>query len=191
MMKILAKVLNAAVSLVLVLILASTAFLAISARTSPDGISTVAGYKLLNVVSGSMEPAIHTGDVILVRPLTPEDEIQEGDVITFRTLEDASMLITHRVIGVVNVNGEPTAYVTKGDANDSPDITPVTREQVLGLYHYRIPLFGYLGSFVRTKLGALLLIVLPGVILIGGEIRKMIRIMQEEEAAKTAAPPAD
>jgi len=190
-MKILAKALNTAVSLVLVLILSSTAILAISARRSPDGISTIAGYKLLNVVSGSMEPAIRTGDVILVRPLTPADEINEGDIITFQTREDASILITHRVIGVVTVNNEPTAYVTKGDANDAPDITPVTREQILGLYHYRIPLLGYLGDFVRTKWGVFLLIILPGVILIADEVRKMIRIMQEEEAAKTAAPPAD
>lgn len=190
-MKILAKVLNAAVSLVLVLILASTAFLAFSARRSPDGISTVAGYKLLNVVSGSMEPAIHTGDVILVRPLTPDDEIQEGDIITFRTREDASMRITHRVVGVVSINGESTAYVTKGDANDSPDTAPVVREQILGIYHHRIPFLGYLGDFVRTKWGAFLLIILPGLILMAGEIRKMIRVMQEEEAAKSAAPPAN
>lgn len=189
-MKILAKAANVAVSLVLIAILALTAFMAFTARRSPDGISTAGGYKILNVISGSMEPAIRTGDVILVRPLTQEDQIQEGDVITFRTQEDASMLITHRVVGVVSVNDEATAYITKGDANDSPDDTPVTRQQVLGRYAHRIPLLGYLGSFVRKPIGAVLLIILPGLILIAGEVRKMVRIIQEEEAAKQTAPPA-
>ena len=88
-----------------------------------DRIPAVFDYKVLSVLSGSMEPAIRTGDVIIVEPLRPEHEIREGDVITFRAADAPDMLITHRVIGIVSVNGEPAAYVTKGDANEAPDLS--------------------------------------------------------------------
>lgn len=183
-MKTLAKVLNWVATGVLVLLILAVVLLSFSARRSQDRIPTLAGNKILTVLSGSMEPAIHTGDVVIVRPLSPEEEIREGDVITFRTKEKADMLITHRVRGIVSVNGVPKAYVTKGDANDSEDLSTVARTQVVGKYAWRIPYFGYLVSFLRKPLGIILCVVLPGLILIAGEFRTIWQILNESEAAQ-------
>lgn len=172
------------ITAVLVLMIASTVVLAISARRSRDAIPSILGHKVLTVVSGSMEPAIHTGDVIFVKPLTPADEVQEGDVITFRAKEKSDMLITHRVLGVVQVNGQAAAYVTKGDANDSEDPATVAPDQLIGRYQGRVPYYGYVANFVRTPPGVILLVIIPGVVLIASEVRKLYRILLEAERAK-------
>lgn len=178
------NVLNAVVTVLLVLVIAAAAYLAFSARFSGDKTPTVAGNKVLTVLSGSMEPAIHTGDVIIVRPLAAGDEIKEGDVITYRTKEKADMLITHRVMGIVSVNGVPKAYVTKGDANDSQDLSTVARDQVMGIYQWRVPYFGYFSNFLHKPMGIVICVIVPGVILIGHELVKIWKLLAEAEAAK-------
>lgn len=179
------------VTALLVLMIAATAVLAISAKRSGDAIPSILGHKVLTVISGSMEPAIHTGDVILVKPLLPTDEVHEGDIITFRATEKADMLITHRVLGAVQVNGQTAAYVTKGDANDTEDPSTVAPSQLVGRYQARIPYYGYVANFVRTPTGVILLVIIPGVILIGSEIRKLYRLLVEAEQAKAKQASSD
>ncbi|MFZ5643575.1 MAG: signal peptidase I [Bacillota bacterium] len=183
-MKKLLNIINVAVTVVLVIVIAVTAFLAFSSRLSKDKMPTLAGHKVLTVLSGSMEPAIYTGDAIIIRPLAPEEAIREGDVITFRTREKADMLITHRVEGIVSVNGVPKAYVTKGDANDSQDLSTVSREQVVGIYKWRLPYFGYVSDFLHKPIGIVICVVIPGLILIGAEFVKIWKLLAEAEAAK-------
>nr|WP_245302011.1 signal peptidase I [Symbiobacterium terraclitae] len=186
------RILNGAVTAVLAVILVATVALAITARRSQDGMPSVLGYKVLSVLSGSMEPAIKTGDVIIVEPLKPDHEIKEGDVITFRAADAPEMLITHRVVGIVSVNGEPTAYVTKGDNNDAVDLSPVSRSQVVGIQRWRVPYYGYLREFMRKPVGIVSLVIAPGVLLIAMEIRKIVQVVMEEERAKKAEKePAD
>ncbi|HLN63876.1 MAG TPA: signal peptidase I [Symbiobacteriaceae bacterium] len=188
-MKLLGKVLNYTLTTLLVLIIVAASGLALSARVSADRIPTVKAHKILTVLSGSMEPGIHTGDAIIIRPLLPQEEPNEGDVITFRaaTAKGAKeMLITHRVAGIILVNGKKTAYVTKGDANQAPDQTPVAREAIVGIYKWRIPYFGYVSNFLRTPVGVILALVIPGLIIIAGEVKKIYQIMVEAEAADKA-----
>lgn len=181
------KVINGLVTGLLILVIAAAAVLGFSARRSGDRVPTIAGYKVLAVLSGSMEPRIHTGDVIIVKPLAnPAAEVKDGDIITFRTREKADMLITHRVMGTVKVNGEPVAFGTKGDANASPDNEVVTPEQVVGRYQWRIPYFGYVSSFIRKPLGVVLVVILPGLFIIGSEFVKMWKALSEADAAKAA-----
>lgn len=189
-MKLFLKVLNTVITVGLVLVIGAAGALAFSARRSGDAIPSVLGHKVLTVISGSMEPAIMTGDVIIVKPVAnPQAEIKDGDVITFRAKDDASMLITHRVVGTVLVNGTPAAFVTKGDANASEDFVPVSPEQVVGRYQWRVPLFGYLSSFLRKPLGIVLFVILPGLILIGLEFYKMWQAVLEAEKTKAEAAP--
>jgi len=182
--KILWRILSGTVTAVLSVVLVATVVLAITGRRAPDRIPAILDYKILSVLSGSMEPAIKTGDVIIVEPLKPDQEIVEGDVITFRAADVPDMLITHRVVGIVSVNGEPAAYVTKGDNNDTVDLSPVTRAQIVGIQRWRVPYYGYLSEFMRTPTGIISLVIVPGVLLIAMEIRKIVLMVLEEEKAK-------
>lgn len=186
-MKLLLKIARILTNILLAGVIALAAFVGISARAANDKFPTVMGHKVLTVLSGSMEPAISTGDVIIVKPLTPEDSIKEGDIITFRTKEKQDMLITHRVMGAVLINGEPRAYVTKGDANKSEDLGTVSREQVMGIYKWRVPYFGYVVDLMHQPKGIIALLVIPGAILIGSEFIKIWKLLGEAETAKKNA----
>lgn len=186
-MKTALKVLNGLITGLLILVIGAAAVLGFSARRSGDAIPTIAGHKILAVLSGSMEPKIHTGDVIIVKPLAnPAAEIRDGDIITFRTKEKSDMLITHRVVGTVKVNGEAIAFGTKGDANAAQDTEVVTPQQVVGRYEWRVPYFGYVSSFIRKPIGIVLFVILPGLFIIAMEFRKMWIALSEAEAAKAA-----
>jgi signal peptidase len=137
-------------------------------------ISPFFGWMTEVVISGSMEPAIQTGSVVIVRPIVP-DTIRKGDIIMYSSL-DMTSLITHRV---VNVEYEPTLqFITKGDANNNSDIIPIAPGQIVGIVAFTIPYLGLLTQFIKTSLGFTLVFLIPAVILIGSEVLDLWRAME-------------
>jgi signal peptidase len=117
------------------------------------------------VLSSSMSPAIHAGDIVVVDSVDPAT-IGEGDVITY---ERNGELVTHRVIEVTTENGE-RVFRTQGDANEDPDPTSVPASAVVGAVLFHVPLVGHVIAFGQTTLGTLLLVIVPAVLLIVNEI---------------------
>lgn len=76
-------------------------------------------YRLLTVLSGSMEPRIPTGAMIVSQPIAPED-LRVGDIITFISPGPEQIVLTHRVIEIVEAGAEPLVR-TRGDANSADD----------------------------------------------------------------------
>ena len=137
-------------------------------------VSPFFGWRTEVVISGSMEPAIQTGSVVIVRPIVP-DTIRKGDIIMFSSL-DMKSLTTHRV---VNVEYEPTLqFITKGDANKNSDITPIVPGQIVGIVAVTIPYLGILTQFIKTPLGFTLFFLIPAMILIGREVLDLWREME-------------
>jgi signal peptidase len=137
-------------------------------------VSPFFGWRTEVVISGSMEPAIQTGSVVIVRPIVP-DTIQKGDIIMFSSL-DMKSLTTHRV---VKVEYEPTLqFITKGDANKNSDITPIVPGQIVGIVAVTIPYLGILTQFIKTPLGFTLFFLIPAMILIGREVLDLWREME-------------
>lgn len=97
------------------------------------------------VQSGSMEPAYHVGDLLLVKK---QDAYAVGDVVVYQS---GSMLVVHRIIAV---NG--STVTTQGDANNAPD-EPFDRSLIQGGVAGCIPGVGRIIDFVKTPLGILLL----------------------------------
>ncbi len=86
------------------------------------------GYRVVHVVSASMEPTIMTGDFVLVETTDPK-EVEVGDIVTYRTLTDSGKLTNYNVIHRVVAISEDGEYIFKGDNNDSED-PPVQAEQI-------------------------------------------------------------
>lgn len=125
------------------------------------------GNRTLIVRSGSMEPAISVGDLIVVRSSDGPFEI--GDVIAYRNPGKRTMVVTHRIVEVLQ--GEKgREYITKGDANDVADNYVVSEELVLGDQWLAVPIVGRIFAFARTKLGFLSLIVVPSAIVVLSEV---------------------
>ena len=104
------------------------------------GAVALSGWTPAVVASGSMSPAVRTGDVVIVSPPSP-DRLVPGSVITFEKPGRPGRPVLHRIIGVTG-NGQ---LVTKGDANPVPDPTPVSPASVTGSARLRVPYAGLPG----------------------------------------------
>ena len=138
------------------------------------------GYKPLFVLTGSMEPGIKTGDMIIVKGIK-ESKIKEGDVVTF-SLEGSRETVTHRIIKIVEKDGK-VYYQTKGDNNNAPDPELVTYDMIIGKV---VKIVGGLGKsvsylFTGTGLTALILIVLINYTFSSD---KRIKVVAREEARR-------
>ena len=130
------------------------------------------------VLSGSMEPALSPGDVVIVDASGP---VGVGDVITYRTAGD-SVPTTHRVVGAVD-----GGYETKGDANENADAGVVAPEAVIGQVILTIPLVGHVILWANTPVGYVTLVVAPLVLLGASELLAWAR---REPDGRGGEPPA-
>jgi signal peptidase len=142
------------------------------------------GNKSLTVLSGSMEPTLHVGDVVIVHEISPLTA-RVGDIVTFRDPADATRLITHRVRSIQAV-GNTVRFVTKGDANTSVENWKISGDGKIGLVQYRIPRIGYALSWIRGKLGRLMLVVFPALALGAWEINRIWRPRPDEDEGEDA-----
>lgn len=121
------------------------------------------GLRDLTVLSGSMEPTISTGDVVVERQISPLDA-RLGDIVSFKDPEDASILITHRVQSMV-VHDGVVSFVTKGDANTGVERWKVSADGTIGKVEYHVWRLGYLLFWIRGRLGRVVLVVVPALLL--------------------------
>ena len=149
-------------------------------------------YQFLVVRSGSMEPAIKQGAVVMVKP---SDAYKIGDVITFkstfRTPAGQVIPVSHRVVEIRVAEGE-AFYTTKGDANNAADTREIRHRDVIGKVRFSIPYIGYGIETARTTYGFLALIIIPAAIIVfdqGKKAWREWRRMRRERAGGGAPSP--
>lgn len=123
------------------------------------------------VQSGSMEPAIPIGALVILKP---SDVYQVGDVITFGEESASAVPTTHRIIGI-RKEGGAEFYTTKGDANEEDDAREVAAHNVVGKVYVSVPYAGFVLNFARQPLGFALLIALPAVLVILAEFAAIVQ----------------
>ncbi len=143
------------------------------------------GWELQVVLSGSMEPALPVGSVTFVEP-TAADQVRVGDMLTYRLPAEPTMQVTHRVVEVVREGGS-LSFVTKGDANDKPDSYIVPADDVVGTVRWDIPYLGYLVERARTPQAFLLIVGIPGLLIIAGEVWNIVRVLRRGKSAQLGA----
>lgn len=138
-------------------------------------------FKVLTVISGSMEPTIKTGSVVVVKP---EADYKIGDVITFGPYSKTQVPTTHRIHDIKVVDGQPV-YITKGDANNAPDSREVRKKDIVGKVLFSIPYIGFAVEFVKKPLGFAIIIIVPAAAIIFDEIKKIVHEVKKNKKAKT------
>lgn len=149
-MKIVKKVLLIVITILLVLLVAFNAYNFFSLKVLKHKLTTVGGYSLLEVVSGSMEPTIHVGDMIIIN--TKASNYQENDIVTF--LDVNGSFVTHRI---VSINEEE--MITKGDFNNTED-EPTKIDKIVGKYVSRIPAVGKLLSSLKNPFTLVMILII-------------------------------
>jgi signal peptidase len=127
--------------------------------------------EFMSVESNSMAPIIRKGDAVMVRPVADPKSLVAGDVISYRSPADQSVIITHRIIRT-----EPRwrLLVTQGD-NVSRADKPVSMDAVVGKVDARVAYAGYVLDFIRTPVGLATAVYLPAAIILGSELTRLAR----------------
>lgn len=102
------------------------------------------------IATGSMEPMIKPGDVILVRKIVDMEGINNlkvDDVIQFRR---DTILISHRIIDIKNHEKEGLQFKTKGDNNSGPDTELIKPEDVKGIIVGTVPKVGWPTLLIKS-----------------------------------------
>lgn len=150
-LKILGKIVSAILWIVVILALAVLIMTVTSKRTS------IFGYRMYLIMSGSMEPTIHVKDAIITKEI---DTPQTGDVIAF---ENGGIITVHRIIQEYT-EGDNKLYQTKGDNNSGIDSGLVQKSQVKGKVICNMPLLGRTVLYLQSHVEILFLLI--GVIII-------------------------
>lgn len=149
---------------------------------NPDKLPGIFGVKPAIVLSGSMEPEIHTGDLIFIHETEPS-ALRKGDVICYLTSGKA---VTHRIMDITAGEDGLPRYVTQGDANNTADRLAVTDGQIEGIWRGgRIGGLGNVILFIQTPVGMILFIFCPLLLFILWDIRQRRRL-DKADAARTA-----
>lgn len=102
----------------------------------------IAGFRPAIVMSGSMEPELHTGSVCIINQNADYEDMEAGDIIAFKRGE---IKVTHRIIKITD-----KGFYTKGDANISPDIGVVTKSDFIGETIFDVPYVGYAMYYIKA-----------------------------------------
>lgn len=178
-------VIGAILCIILAPILILNVSLIIRSFVAPDEVPRIGKWLPLVVMTDSMYPEIHSGDLIICQVEDAED-VQVKDIISFfDPAGNGTSVVTHRVMEIKNEDGQ-ISFITQGDANNIADARPVPADKLVGVYHSRIAGMGHLIMFMQTTQGLLLCVVLPIVLLVGYDMirrRKFDKTKQQDTDA--------
>lgn len=127
-MKVIKRILAVIISLVLVVLLIYNIYKFICTNILKKEMATINGYAILEVVSGSMEPTLKVGDLIIID--TKYKNYKKNDIVTYYGSEGE--FVTHRIQSI-----KKKTMITKGDNNNTQD-KPVNTDKLVGKYVLKI-----------------------------------------------------
>ena len=122
------KIISKISSLFIIILLTLSLYNFINIKILKKDLVTVFGYAMLEVISGSMEPTIKVGDLIIIN--TKEKNYKTNDIITF--YDEENSFVTHRII-----SNKKNKVKTKGDANNTDD-GDILKNKIVGKYICKI-----------------------------------------------------
>ena len=145
-------------SIVFAIIILVVTSLIIQKYILKEEVPNIFGYKILQVMSGSMSGEFETGDTILIKEIKEESDLKIGDVITYRIAKNT--LVTHRIVNITKI-GENLNYTLNGDANNVEDSEKILFSSIEGIYVKKLILIGKIISFMQKPYGMVIIFVVP------------------------------
>ena len=172
--KIIVNVIGIILCVILIPILFINCFLIVKGIANKNEVPSIGGNAPLIVLTGSVDPTIKAGDLIVTKKVDAKD-VKVDDVISFFDPEgNGSSIVTHRVIGIeIDETSGEIFFRTQGDNNDIADMTPVSEKNLVGRWEgTRFWGLGYVVLFTQSTVG---IIVIIAVIVVGIFVYMMIR----------------
>ncbi|MBQ3498384.1 MAG: signal peptidase I [Clostridia bacterium] len=180
MKKVISKAVN--IILVLVLLLAAGVMVLTGVNAKSGKATTILGYGFMAVQTGSMTPEYPIGSVIIIKETDPS-KLNKNDVITFYSSHPGlnNMIVTHRIVEIIDDGDGTYSFTTKGDANEINDEYPAEGEKVIGKVLAKSSLMEKLVNLRQNPATFFVLILLPMCTLIAFEV---FSIYKKNTAAK-------
>ena len=140
---------------------------------------SVFGYSIFRVSSGSMEPELMVGDIILDKTVDNPEDLKVGDVITFKSSDYGDMLVTHKIIKAPYEENGKLMLQTKGIANEVED-KPISVDNVKGIMICKVDYLDTVYNVFLSPWGLLILIALI-VIIFFDEIITIVKILTNND----------
>ena len=140
---------------------------------------SVFGYSIFRVSSGSMEPELMVGDIILDKTVDNPKDLKVGDVITFKSSDYGDLLVTHKVIKAPYEENGKLMLQTKGIANEVED-KPISIDNVKGIMICKVDYLDTVYNVFLSPWGLLILIALI-VIIFFDEIITIVKILTNND----------
>jgi signal peptidase len=142
----------------------------------------VAGATPYVVLTGSMQPMMPPGSMVVVKPVKASD-VAVGDVVTYQLKSGESTVVTHRVVAMGIDRKGHRRFQTQGDANKVADARWVIPAQIRGREWYAVPYLGYVTSAITGGQRQVALIAIV-VLLFGYAAYMFISASRDRNAAR-------
>jgi signal peptidase len=135
-----------------------------------------------------MSPVIKTGDLVVDDRVstTQAEHLKVGQIISFREAPGSQTIYTHRIVGIEHLGGT-VSYITKGDANGSPDTALRPSSDVIGVFAFAVPRGGYFLNALHKPLALFLILVSPVLWFLAGPLYKRAGEMDQPASREPAA----
>lgn len=163
---------------ILIVVLVFTLVVFFTARIN-GSTPSVFGYSIFRVSSGSMEPELKVGDIILDKVVENPEDLKVGDVITFKSDDYGDLLVTHKVIKAPYEDNGKLMLQTKGVANELED-KPISTDKVKGIMICKVDYLDTVYNVFLSPWGLLILIALI-VIIFFDEIITIVKILTNND----------
>ena len=176
---------SVATAFIVVLMMVAAVVTILSLSSKEDDVPSIFGYTAFSIQSDSMEDEIMTGDFILGKKCDPK-ELAVDDIISFFTVNNEGQIFinTHRIIGIEETS-DGRIFTTKGDNELEADSRKVYEGDIVSEYSgFRIPILGYILTFLSTQLGFFLCIVLPVLLYTLWQLYNLIKVVMHNQKLK-------
>ncbi len=138
--------------------------------TNQDEVPSFGGVFPMIVLTDSMSGTFDAGSLIICNTIDAKD-VKVGDIICyFDPAGSGSTTTTHRVQEIKTADDGSISFITKGDANNTADKTPVPASNLVGIYRFHIDGLGSFAMFMQTTQGLIIFAVLPVLALVAYDI---------------------
>ena len=165
-------------------------------RANNGEVPDVLGFSVMRVKTGSMEPTLRTGCIVITKKADPQ-ELEVGDIISFYSTDPDpyinGQVETHRIVERHSLITGEREFITKGDANQADDPTPVFQSNVIGrvVLNLGITSGSVLGVLQNPKV-IFFLIILPLIFITFSEAVNLVNlIVNRNESEEELTDEAD
>ena len=154
MIKSIKRAFKAVIIICMIIITIFNVYNLINTKVLGNDLTIMSNRAILEVASGSMEPNLKVGDLIIIQ--TNDYNYKPGDIVTYK--DDNGSFVTHRI---VTINGNEA--ITRGDANNTVD-KPIMLEKIVGKYKYKLSYLGHIMSAFRNTSTLIIVLVIGTII---------------------------